>query len=305
MGGGHLLRGRPDKTDHSSAGDEVLLCHRSPKRALHPGAWDPPGGHVRPGEPPHLAVRRELWEELGIVVGPRPTPHASFEGVGRTLDCWRFDRWQGVIGNRAPEEHTEVGWCGLDEISELPMADERLRSWLMGHLSSERVHCLAVVGGSLGREVEALRRVWDPRMAQGVPAHLTVAYPGELHSGDSSCRADLADAVRQVRPFRMRLREVVGVDEGRGGVVIRADDLDGGWSLARRRILGDRPALRVDPHVTVAHPNTSHDPQAAWRALRTTTFERTFVVRELLVTRTRDHRVEILRRSPLRDPFRC
>ena len=46
-------------------GDRVLLTQR--KAGTHlAGAWEFPGGKVRPGEDPREALRRELIEELGI-----------------------------------------------------------------------------------------------------------------------------------------------------------------------------------------------------------------------------------------------
>jgi 8-oxo-dGTP pyrophosphatase MutT (NUDIX family) len=35
------------------------------------GAWELPAGAIDPGEPPALALVREVWEETGLVVRPR------------------------------------------------------------------------------------------------------------------------------------------------------------------------------------------------------------------------------------------
>lgn len=45
--------------------ERLLICQRS----LHgrfPGKWEFPGGKIEPGEKPEAALRRELFEELGI-----------------------------------------------------------------------------------------------------------------------------------------------------------------------------------------------------------------------------------------------
>jgi 8-oxo-dGTP pyrophosphatase MutT (NUDIX family) len=51
---------------------QVLLIHHN---AL--GRWLPPGGHVEAGELPPAAARREVREEVGIVVGPILSPDAG------------------------------------------------------------------------------------------------------------------------------------------------------------------------------------------------------------------------------------
>lgn len=48
------------------AGDRLLLCHRSPTRRWYPNVWDLPGGHVEAGESEPEALRRELYEEIGV-----------------------------------------------------------------------------------------------------------------------------------------------------------------------------------------------------------------------------------------------
>jgi 8-oxo-dGTP diphosphatase len=49
-------------------GDEVLLARRPATKAIAPGRFHLPGGHVEFGEHPALALARELREELAVAV---------------------------------------------------------------------------------------------------------------------------------------------------------------------------------------------------------------------------------------------
>ena len=64
--------------------DQSLLLLRSSYRS----AWNFPGGSVRQGETPEVSVRRELAEEIGLVV------NAPLELVGEVSGLWdgRIDR---------------------------------------------------------------------------------------------------------------------------------------------------------------------------------------------------------------------
>src|SRR5262245_8134466 len=46
--------------------NRTVLVFQRPAHGHHPGKWEFPGGKVEPGETLEQALRRELWEELGI-----------------------------------------------------------------------------------------------------------------------------------------------------------------------------------------------------------------------------------------------
>ncbi len=48
----------------------VFLARRS-EAAGHGGRWELPGGKVESGETHEAALRREIFEELGVGLGPR------------------------------------------------------------------------------------------------------------------------------------------------------------------------------------------------------------------------------------------
>jgi ADP-ribose pyrophosphatase YjhB (NUDIX family) len=71
--------------------DQVLLCHRSPRRQWYPDVWDFPGGHVLPGERPEDALRREVAEELGAELeglDGEPVLHQIDPQAGLDLTVW-------------------------------------------------------------------------------------------------------------------------------------------------------------------------------------------------------------------------
>ena len=106
----------------------ALLCHRHPQRRWYPNVWDLPGGHIEVGEAPHVALARELGEELGIhpeLAGDQPattvTPSADL-----TMHVWFVSRWEGQIANNAPEENDALGWFTPQEVETLELAEPEI-----------------------------------------------------------------------------------------------------------------------------------------------------------------------------------
>ena len=100
-------------------GGRYLICQR-PHHKQHGGLWEFPGGKVAQGERFYDAVIRELYEELELEV----------LSVGETIFCSKefgspfsinFLSTK-VRGQPVLREHSEIRFCTIAEMKELPMA---------------------------------------------------------------------------------------------------------------------------------------------------------------------------------------
>ncbi|OZI44714.1 hypothetical protein CEK29_08395 [Bordetella genomosp. 5] len=66
----------------------VLILRRAPWKSFLPSCWDLPGGHVEPGETLEQALRREVFEEVGLELGAIDTLTAIWE--------WQVKRAQRI-----------------------------------------------------------------------------------------------------------------------------------------------------------------------------------------------------------------
>ena len=101
------------------------MHRRSDDRALFPGCWDVPGGHVEVGETPLDALRREVEEETGWRLRRVRAELGETRWTGSDGEPRReIDYLVEVDGDlSAPRlerpKHVEVAWVGMDELDRL------------------------------------------------------------------------------------------------------------------------------------------------------------------------------------------
>lgn len=121
------------RTDIVAAGivverGNVLLSRR--KKGTHlAGCWEFPGGKVEPGEDPRAALRRELEEELGIVVVVGEIADVTFHRYDDADKAVLLLFFHAVCepGSPAPRaiDVAEVKWAGVEALdpAAFPPAD--------------------------------------------------------------------------------------------------------------------------------------------------------------------------------------
>ncbi len=115
---------------------QALLVHRTPDRAVFPGVWDFPGGHVEPGESGPAALVRELAEELDVVIEiPSGAADLVLEDDGWHLEVWVVTAWEGTPRNVQPDEHDDLAWFSREAALALDFADPEYRDLLKAALA--------------------------------------------------------------------------------------------------------------------------------------------------------------------------
>ncbi len=91
-------------------GDEALLLTSRPEGKPYAGYWEFPGGKLEADESVEEALRRELQEELGIVIGPadvwKVTEHDYPHALVRLHWC-KVRAWEGEFEMR---EGQQMSW---------------------------------------------------------------------------------------------------------------------------------------------------------------------------------------------------
>jgi 2'-5' RNA ligase len=99
--------------------------------------------------------------------------------------------------------------------------------------------------------VEALRRRYDP-LANQIPAHITLVFPFSTDLSQERLRRHLADAVRGMAPFPVRLRDVTG-HEGEYLFLNVKRGNNAPFELHDRLYSGPLTAHRSNEHTFVPH----------------------------------------------------
>ncbi len=93
----------------------VLLSQRPAGKTLA-GLWEFPGGKLEPGESPEAALRRELYEELGIRVRScRPLMQLQHEYPERHVELlvWTIEHFDGEARGL---EGQALRWVSVQEL---------------------------------------------------------------------------------------------------------------------------------------------------------------------------------------------
>jgi 8-oxo-dGTP diphosphatase len=96
----------------------VLVAQR-PADKICPGKWEFPGGKIEDGETPHVALRRELMEELGVdVIDSDRLVKLVNEFPDRCihLDVWLVRRWRGIAFG---VENQAIQWLHPAQVRDL------------------------------------------------------------------------------------------------------------------------------------------------------------------------------------------
>ena len=88
--------------------DGRFLMTSRPKGKVYEGYWEFPGGKLEKGESVEQALRRELQEELGLVIGaayPWRTLEVNYPHARVNLNFCKVRNWQGELQMRELQDY--------------------------------------------------------------------------------------------------------------------------------------------------------------------------------------------------------
>ncbi len=121
-------------------GDGLILITRRPAGTHMQDLWEFPGGKLRPGESPAVALERELHEELGVEsCCGAPITFSVHEEPGLRILLLFFDAV--ITGDPQALEGQEMRWVEAERLVdyEMPPADLALIAYLSGGISVPKI----------------------------------------------------------------------------------------------------------------------------------------------------------------------
>jgi 8-oxo-dGTP diphosphatase len=103
-----------------NAQSEILLARR-PDHTHQGGLWEFPGGKCQIGEPAEQALKREIQEEIGIIIQQaRPLIRVihAYPDKKILLDVWHVEQWHGQARGR---EDQAIKWCPPNQLKNFKM----------------------------------------------------------------------------------------------------------------------------------------------------------------------------------------
>lgn len=106
--------------------DKILITKRTAKQHLA-GLWEFPGGKVEESEDVVTALKRELYEELGVIVKTAsPFIQVSYDYPDKKvlLDVWQVNKWTGKPESK---ENQEIIWSTIQSFSHYQFPEANIR----------------------------------------------------------------------------------------------------------------------------------------------------------------------------------
>lgn len=98
---------------------EILVAKRLPHQ--HQGdCWEFPGGKIEPNESVHEALKRELYEEVGLeVLDSEPWMEVTHDYHDKAV-CLKVHKVTSFSGFAIGKEGQEIGWLKPNQLSTIP-----------------------------------------------------------------------------------------------------------------------------------------------------------------------------------------
>lgn len=120
---------------------EVLIVKRQNNRKLYPGQWECGGGQVQSGENFEEAIKRQMQEELGVVID-RVLLFATYEIETPDLEQKKIPGlrfvcfWHSYLNGESPaidnKEHSEWKWQSINSLTGIDFAPGIERDIMIG-----------------------------------------------------------------------------------------------------------------------------------------------------------------------------